>query len=36
MTFTSDSELELIFDAKLIPQSVKDQLPEDLHVSLRR
>ncbi|PWN23844.1 acyl-CoA N-acyltransferase [Microstroma glucosiphilum] len=32
MTFTPDSELELIFDAKLIPQSVKEQLPEDLHI----
>lgn len=32
--FTPDSELELLFPALLIPQRVKDELPEDLHVRL--
>ncbi|KAN0064884.1 Glucosamine-phosphate N-acetyltransferase-like protein [Thecaphora frezii] len=32
MPLTPDSELELAFDATLIPQELKDKLPEDLHV----
>lgn len=34
--FTPDIELELLFPSHLIPQRVKDELPDDLHVrSLR-
>ncbi|CAO1613684.1 unnamed protein product [Jaminaea pallidilutea] len=32
MPFTTDDQLELIFDAKLIPDAVRKALPEDLHV----
>ena len=33
-TFTPDSELELLFDPKLVPDDVKQQLPSHLHVSV--
>ncbi|EPQ30520.1 uncharacterized protein PFL1_02046 [Pseudozyma flocculosa PF-1] len=32
MSFTPDSELKLAFDAALIPQHFKDELPDNLHV----
>ncbi|KZV71094.1 acyl-CoA N-acyltransferase [Peniophora sp. CONT] len=32
MPFTPDNELELLFPAEIIPQSVKDALPSDLYM----
>ncbi|EJD45552.1 glucosamine 6-phosphate N-acetyltransferase [Auricularia subglabra TFB-10046 SS5] len=32
MPFTPDSELELLFDPTLIPQNIRNELPEDLHI----
>jgi len=32
MPFTPDAELELLFPSNIIPQSVRNDLPADLHV----
>ncbi|CAO1629000.1 unnamed protein product [Sympodiomycopsis kandeliae] len=32
MPLTPDENLDLIFDSGLIPQGVKDELPDDLHI----
>ena len=34
--FTPDEELELLFDSKIIPDDVKQLLPDHLHVRRQR